>query len=842
MKIRPGVKVNVMKSIGRFKKARILTAILIVATVLIWQSGSSAQTGDGTLKVTASFTSENAVAPDTGIEIRLSRALLANERIAITIGQTDVTGIFRQVDSRLVYDAKLLPLPVGTSNLTVYLIAPGGRWKEISRLPLSVSDAAREAKAPSENEKKAGVPVKSEDKKEPEAGQKPETKTDESKPADTNTAEKKSDENKTDEMIAAEPNAGEKKAEETKSEEAKTEAAKPEEAKTEVAKAEETKTEAAKPEEGKTEATGTDAPAEPVKTESSRFFKFLPSFAISMESQPFQSNFPADTRPEKRATFNDFNLTGTIKTEAKMGNITQESNFDFAGASFKEKTLQFGTLGREAPDIDLSSYLMNTQIGKAKFSLGHTGFGNNRHLVNGFSSRGLSINIPINKYFDVTGGILNGTSVVGVSNFLGVSEIRHQVQGGTLGIEFFPKRQNAMRLEVTGFNGYLQALNGVSEGVIVDAERSRGFGLRFITSDKTERFKIEAGYALSRFFNAEDKTLDPDGNAVPLEAVIRSAFYIDSTNQILKDIKLTKTKNLNLSFGFKYEYVEPLYRSLGASPSADKATQDYSLDGSIGEIVFQAGHARANDNLANVPSILKLLTRSNRFSLALPLTALIGKPDKPSPFLPRFGYAIDRTNNFGAAIPVKGGFEVDLATVPDLVNTNQNLSSAWQFKKFNVGYTYSRSFADNRQTGSENKDQLGWVHAVTVGVNPLEILSMNIGFSFDNQENFELDQINHTKTLNLGMTWQPFKGATFTGELSQTLAGDAAKTALTRNVNYSGQFAYTITREKTGFKKFGMQAFARFADAFVRNRNTIEVSNTQTRTKIMTAGMTFNFF
>ena len=39
-----------------------------------------------------------------------------------------------------------------------------------------------------------------------------------------------------------------------------------------------------------------------------------------------------------------------------------------------------------------------------------------------------------------------------------------------------------------------------------------------------------------------------------------------------------------------------------------------------------------------------------------------------------------------------------------------------------------------------------------------------------------------------------------------------------------------------------MQAFVRFADAFARNRNFVDVSNTKTRTKIMIAGMTFNFF
>ena len=485
---------------------------------------------------------------------------------------------------------------------------------------------------------------------------------------------------------------------------------------------------------------------------------------------------------------------------------------------------------------------MNFQIGKAKFSLGHTSFGNNRHLVSSFSSRGLSFQMPINKYFDVSAGVLNGTSVLGVGNFFGVAKIRHQVQGATFGIEFFPKRPNAMRLEITGFNGYLQALNNVSEGRVVDAERSRGIGFRFITSDKTERFKFEYGYVISRFFNPQDTTLDPEGNAVPLPAAMRSAQYADMSFQILKDIKITKTKNLNLTFGFKYEYVEPLFKSLGASASADKFTHDYTFDGSLGELTFQFGHARANDNLREIPSILKSLTRSNRFSLAFPLTAFIGNAEKPSPFLPRIGYSIDQTRNFGQGIPVNGGFDVDLTTIPDLINTNQTFSSAWQFKKFSFEYTYNRSFADNRQTGVENNDQLGWVHGLTVGINPLSILTFNVGFNFDSQRNFETNQTNQSKTLNFGGNWTPFKGATFAGNFSQALTGDLARTNRNRNLNYDFQFSYNFSLEKSKFKKFGMQTFVRFANTFARQRDFPNNLNTRTQQRIITAGVTFNVF
>lgn len=793
-----------MKSPRKFNRVRIAAVVLMLTAVFGWRTDSFAQKSEETPTATASFKVGEAIAPDAAIEISLNRALRSNEKLAVTIEQTDVSGLFSQNENRFVYNAKLLPLPVGDLNLTVYLIEPNGNWNEIARLPLSVE-------TPEAKETKTENQTKKQDVEKPKTNDKTEVKIEESK-----TVENKSLETTTENV--------KKKI------------------KTEETTTEETITERSKPEEAETQEATTKTTAETTETAKDRFFKFLPTFTIAMQAQPFQSNFPAENRPEKRAVFNDFDFTGSLKSEGKIGILSSESNFDFAGSSFKEKTLQFGALGREAPDVDLSSYLMNVQIGKAKFSLGHTSFGNNRHLISSFSSRGLSVSIPINKRFDITAGVLNGTSVLGFGNFLGVSKIRHQMQGVSLGIEFFPERPSAMRLEISGFNGYLQALNGVSEGRIVDAERSRGLGLRFVTSDKSERFKLEFGYALSRFFNPQDTTLDPDGNAVTLPAVMRSSHYADTSYQILKDIKLTETKKLNLAFAFKYEYVEPLYKSLGASPSADKFSQEYALDGSIGEITFQAAHLRSNDNLRNVPSILKLLTRARRFSVALPLAALIGKPEKPSPFLPRLGYSIDQTRSFGAGIPVNGGFEFDPAAIPDLVNTNQTLSSAWQFKKFTFEYTYNRSYADNRQTGVEKNDQLGWVHGFTLGVNPLETLSFNVGLTLDSQRNFELEQVNGTKTLNFGVNWQPFKNATLTTDFSQNLAGDAARTNRNRSINYNAQFAYNFNIEKSRFKKFGMQLFVRFADAFARNRDFINDLNNRTQTKLVTGGLTFNFF
>lgn len=157
-------------------------------------------------------------------------------------------------------------------------------------------------------------------------------------------------------------------------------------------------------------------------------------------------------------------------------------------------------------------------------------------------------------------------------------------------------------------------------------------------------------------------------------------------------------------------------------------------------------------------------------------------------------------------------------------------------------YSCNRSYADNRQTEVEQNDQLGWIHGLTVGVNPLKILSFNVGLTLDSQRNFELEQVNQTKTLNFGVNWQPFKNATLTTDFSQTLAGDAARTNRNRNINYNAQLAYNFNLEKSRFKKFGTQLFVRFADTFARNRDFINDLNNRTQTKLLTGGMTFNFF
>src|SRR5262245_12162946 len=98
------------------------------------------------LIVTASFAAETPVTPGEQIEFRLSRGLQPSEgRLAVLIGQTDLTALFVAEEQSIRYSSTALPLPAGQTEVAVYLIATDDEWKLIGSFPLSVaaSPAAR---------------------------------------------------------------------------------------------------------------------------------------------------------------------------------------------------------------------------------------------------------------------------------------------------------------------------------------------------------------------------------------------------------------------------------------------------------------------------------------------------------------------------------------------------------------------------------------------------------------------------------------------------------------------------------------------------------------------------
>jgi len=726
------------------------------------------------LLITASF-ADKVVRPDEPIELLLSRAEENSEgRLAVMIGTTDVSNVFTQEKLKLRYNAKLWPLPVGESVVTVYLVTKDDEWKEITRFILNVSkvnvSASREYRGASSQDE-ADVPVKF-------------LKARLAAPFAPRLLDGGVPKDERDNVQ--------------------------------------------------------QPPSSPPQSASkNRKLKFTPSLTLAINSQPAQSTFPGP-QPE-RAIFTDFNLQATLKNDVDVGILKSRSSFDFAGASFQQAALRFGTLGNDAPKVDLSSYLIHFETGKVKYDVGHFSYGTQRQLINGFSSRGITITVPFLKRFDFSAAAMNGTQLVGYDNFFGLSKSKHQMLSGTFGVEFFPKRPGGLRVEVGLLSAYFQPISGANRGVITDLQRSRGVSVRLIASDKAGRFHFEGGFTRSFFASPSDTSLSQGASLVALPNLTRNAHYLETSYDILKGHALTKAKKVNLSVAFKEENVAPLFRSLGASAQADKIQYEFSVNGSINEITAQFSHSNFHDNLRLIPSILRTLNGSTHISLAAPASALLNR-SKSSPWLPRLGYSFDRNHSSGAAIPVNGGFEIDLSSIPNLFGTNQTFSADWQVKKFTWGYNVNHSFQDNQQTGRERADQGVLVHTGRVGVVATSKLNLNLDLSRESAVNKETGRIDRTYRLGPGVTWQLTKHMGLSANLSNTIAGDAANTSHSRNTEFDASWTYRFERGKESPKKVSGQFFIRYANHYSHALERVFVSDTLRKNQTLTANVGITFF
>src|SRR5262249_16245133 len=149
--------------------------------------------------------------------------------------------------------------------------------------------------------------------------------------------------------------------------------------------------------------------------------------------------------------------------------------------------------------------------------LGNVVFGANRFLMDGFLSRGISVAVPVGTHLDFSVSALNGTSIVGWSNITGLSHSEHRILSGTGGFEFLPSRPAGLGLEASLLQGARLPVSNFNQGNITDREESEGFGFRLRASDGSGRFRMDAGFARSRFTNPFDPPLDPGVPLAPLK-------------------------------------------------------------------------------------------------------------------------------------------------------------------------------------------------------------------------------------------------------------------------------------------------------------------------------------
>jgi hypothetical protein len=599
--------------------------------------------------------------------------------------------------------------------------------------------------------------------------------------------------------------------------------------------------------------TGNATTEAPNKENTRRFgfdkFNIDPSVTVGVVAQPREAHFPTSNRPE-RPTYTDVTLQGSLQTSLRRGLFNAQTNFDVVGASFPGQALRFGTMGSAAPNIDLSSYLMQFQINKANVELGGVSFGKHRFLMDSFASRGITLSVPINKRLDVAVAAMNGSSIVGWSNFFGLDQRKHQHLSSTIGYEFMPERRGGLRLEASVLQGSLLPISNFNEGNITDAEQSKGFGLRLQASNKSERLRADAGFARSRFNNPHDPTLTQGLTVAPARAATRNAHYVEVGYDVLRDWKLTENKKANLTVNVRHEQVAPLFRSVAADTQANKFQNQLEVIGSIGEFTLTTSNFRFNDNLENIPSVMKAFTRQQNLLFGAPLASLSRNPEKPARWLPTLSYSYDRTHQFATALP--SNVEFKLQQLPNQISTNHLFSSDWQTERWRFGYRYNQSLQRNRAEGVLIPATLGnVVQAVSIELKVTRSLDLNFEVSRENLQsldgNANKDKERNDRTLRYGGTfaWRITQHSAFTFNLNDTLGrsfGDLSLSSNSRNIGYDAQWSHSFARETGRLSKVKAQFYIRYANQYGRSLDVLFGVNNLTRNQVWNTGLTFTFW
>ncbi len=471
----------------------------------------------------------------------------------------------------------------------------------------------------------------------------------------------------------------------------------------------------------------------------------------------------------KRPPYMGVTFNPAFKSAVASENATFEMQSNFLAVTKQTQALRYGAQGQSAPKFDLSDYLVRGVSGPFNASIGHVSFGNAKHLINGVASRGITAGLALSKFGEVSVGLLNGTSIVGWDNPVGLSNNDHRVFGASLKLDPIRSHPGSMRFDVSLLQGQQLPQSGFNQGEVNDRERNRGAAFHFGGKLPNNRLTLDAGYTVSRFENPFDPTLAQGIDLVPVKRETKAARYADVSLAILRDASLTKLIKANLTATLRHERIDPLYRSLAAAVQANILQNVFEIAGGLGPLALQASRARAEDNLDDLPSVLKTFTHVTSVNASLPVASLFSA-SKPSPWLPQVTWSLSSTHQFAKDVPTNSDFTETHA--PDQVSDNQSVDAQWAIGKWKGAYRYNISDQDNRQIGREKADLGNLAHNVAAGYSPWSWADVGGTYSFEGSKNRELLQKNATRRFGANLDLRPTRKLALASVFSRTWIRD----------------------------------------------------------------------
>jgi hypothetical protein len=546
---------------------------------------------------------------------------------------------------------------------------------------------------------------------------------------------------------------------------------------------------------------------------------FTPKLDLAAKSQ-FEQRTRGDASPPPRPTFADLTGRAAASFEARRGTYAADGNFNVSGSSFRSEALRFGELGADAPKVDLNDYVVNGRMRSTSLSVGHMSTGNNPLLLSSFASRGVGLGQKFGSRMDLRLNALNGSSIVGYDNFFGLDDTDHRVYAATAGFEFIGGRPGGLRAELTYLNASKQSRNNFNVGEIPDAEESDGVGLRLSGTSAGGRMRGDLVLARSTYVNPFDPQLAQGGELQPVKSATASGRIVDLGVDLLqRSTSLSDKHPLTVTLALHHERVEPLYRSLGAFFSADQEQNRITLTSQMAGAQLQLLGSRQEDNVDDVPTILKNRTTTGSATLSLPLPQWLG-PAAGRSWWPAANYVYQDVAQRAINEPLTADSGIAATHRPDQQNESHQLNLSWNLMPWTLGYGASYADQDNRQVGRENADFTNSGHQLSVSLRALDTLNLALGLNRTRNYSRERDLTTYSNGGNASVDWQFAQRWSLAANLGRTLGSDSRDFTESANDNAQAQLTYRYEISSFGRKLPG-QVFVRYARQANENRDTV---------------------
>jgi hypothetical protein len=502
-------------------------------------------------------------------------------------------------------------------------------------------------------------------------------------------------------------------------------------------------------------------------------------------------------------------LTGQagIATRWRRSGWELRSAWNVMGTSLQAKTLRYATLGEEAPEVDLIDYLVELEHGGTQLAIGHVSHGDHALLLNGLSHRGLSFHQRVGSRMDIGITAQSGQILSGYSDMLGVNSDNY-IAGASAGFELLGNRPGGLRLSLMYLKAETRSQLDFNTGQVPDAQDNSGYDVRLTGCTPGNRWRGSLEFALSRYTNPDDPLLSQGLDVVPVTEETSKARDLDVAWDLVQNRQLGADTYAGVTLGYRYQRSDPLYRTVGALMMADQESHTGTLSASIGGFSFQALQSNSEDNVDDVPTVLKTRTRTTTLGYGLLLRSLF-----PSPAGGTRAWLPDSVSQTYARMHQQGVNRppsFDPSThIPDQVTQILTTGLNWSFQRAALGYQFTLGDLDNRQPAREEADFQNITHGISLGLQVASTLRIGLGLNAASAANREEALKQYIDGYNLDLDWQSVRNLGFRGSYTLTEADDSRQLGDSRSWTTLTEINYRIALPMSRAHRFPIQFYLR---------------------------------